>query len=363
MSAQKILLIRSDIRLAGPAIVMHATAHALRDGGWNVEIASGGGALVSRFREDGFTHHEVSGLAIGDRKASMLFNGLKSIRQIVKDSDIGIVHSFNAQAGLLAWAATRGRGTKIVNTVLGAGKEWALPHMPFKLIAVSDFVKQSLESHGVKSKNIATVYNATLSEDRVVAGESEFNELWKERFARDDRHFVGVAMMNGDKGQRASIEAIARLIERFPHLNATLTLVGDGSMRAENERFARERGVQERVKFAGAQRDVDHFLDRGHVFLHLSPQETFGIVLIEANARGIPAISYDIGGIPEVIADGVTGKLVEFDHIDGVVEAMAFYAGNLEVARQMGRGGVKRAGNLFTRTAFRHNLEQVYGAL
>lgn len=360
---KRILLVRSDVRLAGPGVLMHGIAHALRKRGWHVEIASGGGPLVSRFEEDGFVHHTLPGLDLGDRSPARMLAGMWRIRNIARQGRIGIAHSFNAQAGLMAWLATRGQGVAIVNTVLGAGKERVLPKMPFKLIAVSNFVKRNLQGHGVKADKVEIVYNAVLPEDRVLPDRIAFDDLWTQRGESDRFRFVGIAMMNGDKGHHDSIEAFARLLENNAELNPELVFVGDGALRAELETFARERGVADRVEFVGAQKDVYPHLDRGHAFLHLSPQETFGMVLAEAHARGLPAISYAVGGIPEVVVDGESAILAPCGDIDAVMRAMQTFAADRDKTREMGWAGRERANALFMQPRLGERLEQVYASL
>ncbi len=363
MRAKRVLLVRSDVRLAGPGILMFAIACALRERGWHVEIAVGSKALTERFSDAGFAVHIVPGLDLGDRAPLRMVKGAAALRRIVAGSGTHIVHSFNAQAGLVAWAATLGRGLKIVNTVLGAGKENLLKRMPFKLIAVSEFVKRDLVKHGVPADRITTVLNSIITADRVLDDDAAFDAAWRARGEAEEFRLVGIAMMNGDKGHRASIEAFARFTERAPARPASLTFVGDGTRRPALEAFAKERGVASRVHFTGALDNVFPELDQAHAFLHLSRQETFGMVLAEAHARGLPAISYAIGGIPEVVADGESGILCALDDVDGVTGAIEHLSQNRDQCAAMGRAGLDRVRRLFMRDALGEGIETVYASL
>lgn len=363
MQAKRVLLTRSDVRLAGPGILMFAIANALRERGWHVELAVGSDALTDRFTSAGFSVHIVPGMDLGDRSPVRMAKGAMRLRQIVAHSDMDIVHSFNAQAGLMAWAANFGRHIKVVNTVLGAGKEGLLKNMPFKLIAVSDFVKRDLVKHGVPQHRITTVFNSIITEEHVLTDGAAFDAAWQKRAQADEFRLVGIAMMNGDKGHRASIEAFARFLERNPARRATLTFVGDGKLRSSLEAFAKERGVADQVTFTGALDDVFPQIDRAHAFLHLSPQETFGMVLAEAHARGLPAISYAIGGIPEVVADGESGLLCALHDVDRVTDAIEQLAESRDQCVAMGRAGLDRVRRLFMRDTLGHGIEGVYASL
>ncbi len=351
------------MRLAGPGILMFAVANALRERGWHVEVAVGSDTLIERFTDDGFTVHIVPGLALGDRSVAQMVKGVYELRRIAASSGFNVVHSFNAQAGVMAWLATLGRGVKIVNTVLGAGKESLLKWMPFKLIAVSNFVKHDLLRHGVPQDRITTVFNSILTQDRVLDDTAAFDALWRNRDAAEEFRLVGIAMMNGDKGHYASIEAFGRLVERDQSRRATLTFVGDGTRRAALEQFSQERGVADRVRFAGALDNVFPELDQAHAFLHLSPKETFGMVLAEAHARGLPAISYAIGGIPEVVTDGESGILCDLHDLDAVTNAIERLAENRAQCIDMGSQGLDRARRLFMRDALGRQTEDVYASL
>mgnify|MGYP001950707741 FL=1 len=342
---------------------MLGIAEGLRERGWHVEVAVGSDELIDRFKDAGIPVHVVPGLALGDRSPLRMAKGAARLRRIAARGGFDVVHSFNAQAGLLAWLAVRGLGVKVVNTVLGAGKEGLLKRMPFPIIAVSDFVKRDLVAHGVPENRITTVYNGILTEDRILDDEAAFKALWREREAVPEFRVVGIAMMNGDKGHHASIAAIARASERDGAPEMTMTFVGDGTRRADLERFAQERGIAKRVRFAGALDNVFPELDRAHAFLHLSPQETFGMVLAEAHARGLPAVSYRVGGIPEVVEDRVSGILVDAGDVDGVVNALVTLASDRARCIAMGREGLARTRRLFMRPALAKAVEGVYETL
>lgn len=360
---KRVLLMRSDVRLAGPGVLMFGVASALRDRGWHVEVAVGSDALTDRFTAAGFPVHLVPGLDLGDRTAIRMAKGASALRRIVKKGGFTVLHSFNAQAGLIGWLARIGLKAKVVNTVLGAGKEGLLKRMPFKLIAVSDFVKRDLVRHGVPEDRITTVYNGVLAPEQMLADKSSFDALWQARRADDTFRIVGIAMMNGDKGQRASIDAFARLAGLDPSRKLELVLVGDGTRRPSLEEHAKNLGISDRVRFAGALSDVFPELDQAHAFLHLSPQETFGIVLAEAHARGLPAVSYAIGGIPEVVSDQASGMLVPVGDIDGVVAALQRLADHRAECETMGWHGLERTRRLFMREALGERIESVYATL
>ncbi|MDT0631138.1 N-acetyl-alpha-D-glucosaminyl L-malate synthase BshA [Rubrivirga sp. S365] len=100
-----------------------------------------------------------------------------------------------------------------------------------------------------------------------------------------------------------------------------LLMVGDGPERAAAEARAREAGVWGEVRFIGKQEPVEEILSIADLFLMPSGSETFGLAALEAMACGVPVVSSDIGGLPELNVEGVTGFLRPLGDIDGMTAA------------------------------------------
>jgi len=123
-------------------------------------------------------------------------------------------------------------------------------------------------------------------------------------------------------------------------LPAQLFLVGDGPDRSEAEWLAHDLHINDRVHFMGKQERVNELLPLADLLLMPSELESFGLVALEAMACKVPSISTRVGGVAEVIDDGVTGLLYSV----GDVENMAAGAvgllkdrGRLEAMREAGR--------------------------
>lgn len=100
-----------------------------------------------------------------------------------------------------------------------------------------------------------------------------------------------------------------------------LLMVGDGPERAAAEALARDAGVWHDVRFIGKQEPVEEILSIADLFLMPSASETFGLAALEAMACGVPVVSSDVGGIPELNVDGETGFLLPLGDVDGMTEA------------------------------------------
>ncbi len=100
-----------------------------------------------------------------------------------------------------------------------------------------------------------------------------------------------------------------------------LLMVGDGPDRAASEAAARAAGVWNDVRFIGKQEPVEEILSISDLFLMPSASETFGLAALEAMACSVPVVSTDVGGLPEVNVEGVTGFLRPVGDIEGMTEA------------------------------------------
>jgi N-acetyl-alpha-D-glucosaminyl L-malate synthase BshA len=103
-------------------------------------------------------------------------------------------------------------------------------------------------------------------------------------------------------------------------LRARLVLIGDGPVRPEVERLAADYGLSGDVLFFGEQQDLVAFLSVSDVFLLTSAQESFGLAALEAMACEVPVVASRVGGLPEIIDDGVTGYLCPPDAVDQMAE-------------------------------------------
>ena len=110
------------------------------------------------------------------------------------------------------------------------------------------------------------------------------------------------------KGVALSLHAVPLLAARG--LDVRLEIAGEGPERARLEGLARRLGIAERVSFCGAVRDMREFYSRIDCLVHAPLTEAFGLVALEAAAHGCPVIAAAIDGLPEAVADGVSGRCV-----------------------------------------------------
>jgi N-acetyl-alpha-D-glucosaminyl L-malate synthase BshA len=111
------------------------------------------------------------------------------------------------------------------------------------------------------------------------------------------------------------VKVFARVAQERP---SQLVLVGDGPDRSQAEWLAHDLGIQSRVHFLGKQERVSELLALADLFLMPSEMESFGLAALEAMACKVPSIATRVGGVPELIDDGVTGLLFPVGDVEGM---------------------------------------------
>jgi L-malate glycosyltransferase len=115
-----------------------------------------------------------------------------------------------------------------------------------------------------------------------------------------------------------AVEIFAKVAQEIP---ARLMLIGDGPDRSSAEWLARKKGIQDRIHFLGKQPNVSELLPLADLMLMPSELESFGLAALEAMACRVPTIATAVGGVPELIEDGVNGRLFPVGEVDTMAQA------------------------------------------
>ncbi len=179
------------------------------------------------------------------------------------------------------------------------------------------------------------------------------------RFQRmKKQHFKQALCPNGEKvlvhvSNFRPVKRAADVVEVFHRLRQEgleikLLLVGDGPDRVPAEHLARKLGVYEDIRFLGKQEPVEEILSIADVFMIPSGSETFGLAALEAMACGVPVVSSDVGGLPELNIDGVTGYLCPLGDIEVLTERTRRILTDEDLYARMAAAARDRAVNEFS---------------
>lgn len=155
-----------------------------------------------------------------------------------------------------------------------------------------------------------------------------------------------VAVLRPEKDHATFFRAARIVIDQLPR--ARFLVVGDGTLRAELSRLVDELGIAEKVIFTGSRSDVGELLSLVDVFALTSLTECFPMSVLEAMAIGRPAVCTAVGGIPEILDEGVTGYMVRPRDPAGLAERLLGLLSDPVRARAMGRAARARVESEFT---------------
>jgi len=171
---------------------------------------------------------------------------------------------------------------------------------------------------------------------------------------------AAVLVMRRQKRLDVLLQGFAVTCNRLPE--AVLVLAGDGPERVAAERLARELGIADRVQFLGYRRDVRRVWEVADVAVLASDYEGTPLALLEAMASGVPAIATSVGGVPDIVHDGVNGILVPPGDPERLGLAMADLLADKSRRRRLSEGALATAAN-FGGNAYVRQIEDLYGSL
>ncbi len=184
----------------------------------------------------------------------------------------------------------------------------------------------------------------------------------RERIPADALVALSVSNFYPYKGHEELVEAAARIVPAFR--NVIFLMVGrdSGTLEAMRSRV-RERGIEGSVRFAGSRTDVPDLLRAADLFVHPSREEGFSNAILEAMAAGLPVVACYVGGNPEAIVDGETGRLVPPRNAAAFASAVAELLSDPEKRKAMGEAGRHRATERFSLDRMVGEMESPYETL
>jgi N-acetyl-alpha-D-glucosaminyl L-malate synthase BshA len=286
-------------------------------------------------RDEGIYYHEVPvssyplfefppyDLALASRMAEVAeFNDLDLLHV-----HYAIPHSVSA---LLArqMLAARGRRLPFVTTLHGTDitlvglDRCYLPITRYAIqesdgvTSISDYLKEETVKHFDVTRPIEVIGNFVNCDlYRPYKDEAKRAEAQRRLAAPEEAILMHLSNFRPVKRVVDVVKIFAQVARELP---AQLVLVGDGPDRSAAEWLAHDLGIQRKVHFMGKLERVDEVLPLADILLMPSELESFGLAALEAMACKVPSVATRVGGVPELIDDGVTGLLYEVGDIDGM---------------------------------------------
>jgi glycosyltransferase involved in cell wall biosynthesis len=162
------------------------------------------------------------------------------------------------------------------------------------------------------------------------------------------------------KGHRELFAAMASLKERYL-LHALI--IGGGRRESEVRQAAASLGLEDAVHFLGPRRDIPDLLHALDIFVLPSHSEGVSLALLEAMAAGLPVVATAVGGLPEVVTDGVTGLLVSPKDPEALADALARLLSDPAWAAQLGQNARRHVRENFSLDRLGREINDIYATL
>ena len=203
--------------------------------------------------------------------------------------------------------------------------------------AVSESLRESTYAHFDTKRHIHVIPNFVVPAD---PDSGIYKQLRCKYAGSDERILCHVS--NFRKVKR--VEDVIRIFQMVnKQVKSRLILVGDGPERHSAEKLIREFDLGERVVFLGKIRDTSHVMEIADLFLLPSETESFGLAALEAMAVGVPVISSNAGGIPEVNIQGETGFLSDVGNVEDMARNAVYILSSDQILEKFKKNARRRA--------------------
>jgi len=295
------------------------------------------------------------------------FGFAPAYKRLIASWGVGLVHAHFGPDGVNAMRLARFLKVPLIVTLHGYdvtteqpfealyGELWKEADL---FLCVSDFMRRTAIERGFPDEKLKVHFIGVDTEEFRVRNRSR---------SKDSRKVLFVGRLSEKKCCRYLLDAMHMVQAAIPE--ADLTIIGDGPLRVSLEAQAQDLGV--RCSFLGAQDSstIRRHMEESALFCAPSVRgangdsEGFGIVFLEAQAAGVPVVSFRHGGIPEAVEDGVTALLAPEGDSAALAHNILFYLQDPALARAAGLAGERRANQEFELKRQTAALEVIYDDL
>ena len=286
------------------------------------------------------------------------------IRKLIHKLDCNILHSHTSHAHSLAFLASIGSGvtrlvTRRVDFSIFRHSFLKLSGIKYRYmadyyIAISQKIKEVLVKDGIPDQRIFVVHSGIDPQRfKQATGDHLLSEF---DIQENQKVVINVAHLAGHKGQNYLVRAIPHVLAKLP--DTRFFIVGKGELMDALKETASELGLKKELIFTGFREDVADFYKIADLFVMSSVHEGLGTAVLDALALAIPVVATNTGGLPEIIHDGKTGRLVEPADPEALAEGIVDMLTRVEAAKAMANEGRAMVLNCFSIEAMvDHNIE------
>jgi glycosyltransferase involved in cell wall biosynthesis len=301
-------------------------------------------AEIRRVRPDVLHTHTAKAGAVG-RTAALLAGGARP-RVVVHTFHGHVLRGYFPRFGTLAF--------QLIERVLARRTD--------ALVAVSPQVRDDLVELEVARPQRFTVVRLGIDLEPRTQTDADTKELRRRLGIGPKRFVIGwFGRMTAVKRTNDLVDVLVAV--RALGVDACLLLVGDGTDRIRLEERAHEAGVARHVFSLGYQRDVAVWYALSDAVVLTSVNEGTPVTIIEALAAGRPTVATNVGGVADVVRDGIDGFLVDVGDVDAMAARLAELAGDRKLGARLGRAGRERVLSRYAVARLVDDVDRLYRSL
>lgn len=285
------------------------------------------------------------------------------LARLVQEIRPALVHVNDLYWAPQALLPTRRRNIPVVVTVRqnlkpARVRQYCLDRAAF-VVTVANAARAVLIEARVPAERVRTIYTG-VDLDRL-SPEFDGTPVRNQLGIPAEAPVIGcIANVLAIKGHDVLLQAFANVVKLHPTVHLLIVGRDSSSYGAEMRALADRLGVAERTHFVGFQADVRPYIAAMNLVVLASRSEALGLALLEAMAMGKAVVASAVGGIPEIVTDGVNGKLVPPEDPVALTRAIIEFLSHPERLVEGGRQGRKRIHSAFTIEAETRALVSVY---
>lgn len=320
-------------------------------------VISNGGSLVKDLEAMGARHIQ---LPVHKKSLFSILINVPKVAKILQQEKIDIIHARSRVPALIAFLASRRTGTNFVTTAHGYYSENLASRVmgwgKYVIVSSQAIAQHMVEDFGVPSERIRLIpRGADLTSFK-------FRNRPELRNKKRDSFTIGViGRLTPIKGHKYFLEALAKVVRVLPRAKALIVGDGKANFKEELKMLTRRLSLDKFVEFLGQDNNMASVYSQLDVLvLPTVTEEAFGRVIIEAGASGVPVIATKVGGVVDIIEDGVNGILVAPKDASSIASAIIRIFKQPELAKELTLAARKRVEEKFSLQQMAQRTIKVY---
>ena len=345
-------------------LALLAQAGSVHTGRWSTGLAARGHQLRIFSNSELLTHPDgIDTVFLPGRSAAAYVRNIPRIKRLLKDFRPDIVHAHYA-TGYGLWGAMQ-KSAPLIVSVWGTDIDDALQ----KKFTVAPITRRALRAARFVTATSRYLLDKTLAFEPSIYAKCEYipfgvsiSELPTHKPSDDDGiiRIIFAKVYLNNYAPDMVIRAFAEAWRSTPSMS--LTMVGGGPAQGALRKLVGELKMENHITVGGfvSLEEANRLIREADFMVMPSYRESFGVAAVEAASCGLPVIATNVGGIPEIVEDGVNGILIVPGDKDALVNAMVRLASDVGLIRRMGMAGREMAVKRFDFNACLDKMEKLY---